>query len=208
MTELDIIKNISQKLTKAFKVIEYDLQYPKDNNIEIIKNSLKEPYLFFIKKSDISTNLSISKYFNSITQNEYNISKKEFVSTYYQRFLEFIIDYVCVNWYPCFTQDEKKELFENYFIPDKNVEAYEQLIHKAFYVLCHHISLKEHNYILQVLTKILEKFLKYNSVYNFLNVKKDFEDSVWSQYVQLVSFLPDKMVSVYKLDVDSFFVEK
>ncbi|OUM62840.1 hypothetical protein PIROE2DRAFT_61626 [Piromyces sp. E2] len=207
MTESNILKNIHQKLTKAFKVIEYDLQYPKDNNIEIVKEALKEPYIFFIENSKLATNFNTSRYFNEIAQNELTITKKEFVTSYYQHFLEFIIEHVCVNWYPCFSQEEKKELFENYFIPDKSVNEYEQLIHKSFYVMCHHISLKKHNYILQVMTKFLNKFLKYNSVYNFLSVKKEFEDSVWTQYVQLVSFLPDKMVSVYKLDLDNYFME-
>jgi len=208
MTELNILKNIRQKLTKAFKVIEYDLQYPKDNNIDIIKEALKEPYNYFLENSKIVPNLNISKYFNEISQNELIVAKKEFAASYYQHFLEFIIEHVCVNWYPCFSQEEKKELFENYFIPDKNVNEYEQLIHKSFYIMCHHISLKEHNYILQEMTKFLNKFLKYNTVYNFLNAKKEFDDSVWTQYVQLVSFLPDKMISVYKLELDNFFMEK
>ncbi|ORX49332.1 hypothetical protein BCR36DRAFT_412849 [Piromyces finnis] len=207
MTESSILKNIRLKLTKAFKVIEYDLQYPKDNSIEIVKEALREPYKFLIENSKLEPNLNTSKYFFEISKNELYISKKEFASSYYQRFLEFIIEHVCVNWYPCFSQEEKKEFFENYFIPNKNVYDYEQLIHKSFYVMCHHISHKEHNFILQEITKFLNKFLQYNTVYNFLNVKKEFDDSMWIQYVTLVSFLPDKMVSVYKLNLDDYFME-
>jgi len=206
MVESNVIKNIRQKLTKAFNLIEYDIKYPKNNDIEIVKNALKEPYMLFIEQS--SLNLNKFKYFNSITQNEYNEARMEFVNSFYQHFLEFIIEYVCVNWYPCFSQEEKKQLFENYFIPEKNVESYEYFIHRSFYVIVHHISLKEHNFIMENMTKFLEKFLKYNTVSNFLNIKKELDDSLWSQYIQLISFLPDKMVSIYKLETNNFFLEK
>ncbi|KAG4100689.1 hypothetical protein H8356DRAFT_1273186 [Neocallimastix lanati (nom. inval.)] len=205
MVESNVIKNIRQKLTKAFNLIEYDIKYPKNNDIEIVKNALKEPYMLFIEQS--SLNLNKFKYFNSITQNEYNEARMEFVNSFYQHFLEFIIEYVCVNWYPCFSQEEKKQLFENYFIPEKNVESYEYFIHRSFYVIVHHISLKEHNFIMENMTKFLEKFLKYNTVSNFLNIKKELDDSLWSQYIQLISFLPDKMVSIYKLETNNFFLE-
>lgn len=208
MVESNILKGIRQKLTKSLKLIEYDIQYPKNNDIEIVKKSLRETYNFFIEKMEPSSDLKISKYFNSITHNEYNIARMEFICSYYQHFLEFIISHVCVNWYPCFSQDEKKNIFENYFIPEKNVDFYEYLIHHSFYVITRHISLKEHNYVMEIMTKFLEKLLKYNTVYNFLNVKKEFDDSIWNQYVQLVSFLPDKIISVYKLEINNFFVDK
>lgn len=201
-------------------------------DILTVKHALKGPSMLFLSADveQFSRMLPSSKYFATLRADKWMIYHDIFLAHCFSKFLLFLLKNVAVNWSECFSQEDRRLLFEAYFVPTR-LHCMQKGNGTAVYVppadimqslrlLSNAISWQEHLRVARLTAELLEKLLcSYNVIDFYYCIRRSSTGQrltaggndvppQWHDFTSILCFLPDKMTNLFTERTPSFFVHK
>ncbi|TPX60447.1 hypothetical protein SpCBS45565_g07504 [Spizellomyces sp. 'palustris'] len=219
---------LKQDLTSLHSAIQ------SATSVSTVKRALAEPLALFFDApkavnlltdgagSSLATVLAASEYFSNIPIESVDLYRDIFFRTCVAQHFEFLLRSVAVSWLPCFSEQEKKTLFESYFIPEV-LDSSKGTRHAppalsvdvlgTLRFLSDTAAWTEHTHVVKVAVDLLQKLLTACRVDDFyvaeMTLQTDGMEAArierWRQYVAIITFLPDKLANIFGVHPPEFF---
>ncbi|KAJ3051373.1 TEL2, telomere maintenance protein 2 [Rhizophlyctis rosea] len=193
----------------------------------IVRAALIEPLAFLAGNSfalsQVATQQSLeqallsSTFFSRVDPTALKTHEPPFTRKRYEQHLEFLVRQCNAHWLVNLTSTERSQLFDPYFIPPTDPPArpgnFATDPHLCLRVLVNAISQKEHSYVLDQVTSLLERLLRmhgvssfYTAAFSTVNVFKTAStNAAWEDYINIICVIPDKIANVFEKNAAPFF---